>query len=144
MLMHSIYNPEATTQCTLHKLFILLLVLVLISSVSVHFSVSTLDTWHRITQNQCLLMVQHSLSSMFSAPEICPYDSSFHLKEALMQRRYVRHTLVKQEMPTGPEQSVQVCRTLNVYHAKTWMVILTHQIYWSLVQVGINGISSGK
>jgi len=22
--MHSIYNPEATTQCTLHKLFILL------------------------------------------------------------------------------------------------------------------------
>jgi len=43
--MHSMiqHNPEATTQCTLHKLFILLQLLIP-SSVSVQCSVSTLDT----------------------------------------------------------------------------------------------------
>jgi len=43
--MHSMihHNPEASTQCTLHKLLILLQLLVL-SSVSLHCSVSALDT----------------------------------------------------------------------------------------------------
>ena len=144
------HNLEATTQCTMHKVFILLQLLVL-SSVFVHCSVSTIDTWHRNTQNQCLV-VQHSLSSMSSSPEICPYDSSCRLKEALMQRRYVRHTPVKQVMPTVPALSVQF-----VEH---WLLIMPKLEWWCwhvreicsssmafadiLVELGINGISSRK
>jgi len=50
-------------------------------------TVTTQYALHKITESQCLLVVEHSLSSMSSSQATCPYDSSHHLKGVLMQRR---------------------------------------------------------
>jgi len=70
-------------------------------SISGNFSVCPLLSLH----NRHMTELHKTMSS---SPEICPYDSSCHLKEAMMQRRYVRHYAWKQVMPTGPELSVQL------------------------------------
>jgi len=92
----------------------------------VHFSHYSL---HSITESQCLSVVQYSLSSMSSSQVTCPYDSSCHLKGALMQRWFVQHTPVMQVLPASPELWVQVYQRLSAFAAKTWMVTCL----WSLI-----------
>ena len=92
---------------------------------------------HSITESTAVSLsspLQYSLSSMSSSQATCPYDSSCHLKWALMQIRFIQHTPVMQVLPASPELLVQVYQRLPAFAAKSWMVtrlrsLIQHNIH---------------